>query len=87
MAHKYKYDNLQELNPTSYGKITNSLGQEVEFVEHPHLGDSSPVICVCHELQLAFDSDFFETDDMEAEHGEYEPTFVDGKLHIGGFES
>jgi hypothetical protein len=43
------------------------------------------VICVCHELQLAAYSGFYETDDMMADHKEYEPTFKDGKLHIGDF--
>lgn len=76
-----------ELNPTSFGKMTNSIGQEIEFFEHPTLGDCSPVICACHELKKAADSDFFETDDMEAEHGEYEPSFQDGKLYIGDFEA
>lgn len=84
MATHYKYDSLMGYNPTSYGKMTNSLGQEIEFFEHPKLGDLAPVICVCHELKKAADSLFFETDDMIEEHGEYEPSFQDGKLHIGG---
>lgn len=85
MAKHYNYDKLMELNPTSYGKMTNSKGQEIEFFEHPTRGDEAPVICACHELKKAADSSFFETDDMIAEHGEYEPSFEDGKLHIGGF--
>ena len=74
-------------NPTSYGKITNSKGQEIEFYEHPIRGDEAEVICVCHELKLAQYSTFFETDDMEAEHGEYEPSFSDGLLYIGELEA
>jgi len=81
------YDKLMGLNPTSYGKITNSLGQEIEFLEHPLRGDEAEVICVCHELKLAQYSTFFETDDMEAEHREYEPSFQDGVLFIGKFEA
>jgi hypothetical protein len=87
MAKHYNYAKLMEHNPTSYGKITNSLGQEIEFFEHPTQGDMSFVICACHELEKAADSTFFETDDMEEEHGEYEPSFQDGKLHIGDFEA
>ena len=75
------------LKPTSFGTFTNSKGQVIEFFEHPTKGDSVQVICVCHELKLAAYSDFFETDDMIAEHGEYEPSFEDGKLFIGDFES
>ena len=74
-------------NPTSYGNITNSLGQEIEFLEHPLRGDEAEVICVCHELKLAQYSTFFETDDMEAEHKEYEPSFQNGVLFIGEFEA
>ena len=79
------YEKLMSDNPTSYGKIINSKGQEIEFFEHPFRGDEAPVICVCHKLKLAETSTFFETDDMEAEHREYEPTFEDGLLFIGGF--
>jgi len=81
------YEKLMGHNPTSYGKMTNSIGQEIEFYEHPLKGDEAEVICVCHELKLAQYSTFFETDDMVAEHGEYEPSFQDGVLFIGGFEA
>lgn len=78
------YTKLVELNPTSYGIITNLKGQQIEFVEHPIKGDEAPVICVCHELKLAQYSDFWETDDMCATHGEYEPSFNElGELEYG----
>jgi len=79
------YEKLMSNDPTVYGKMINSRGQEIEFVEHPQLGDEAEVICVCHELELASYSGFFETDDMEADHKEYEPSFVDGKFVIGQF--
>lgn len=72
-------------NPTSYGSMINSLGQKIEFYEHPTKGDTSYVICVSHELQRAEDSVFYEVDDMVADHGKYEPSFIDGILHIGGY--
>lgn len=78
------YEKLMAHNPTSYGKMTNSLGQEIEFYEHPLKGDETFVLCVCHALKLADYSTFFETDDMTAEHREYEPTFENGVLLIGG---
>lgn len=87
MAKHYNYDKLMALNPTSYGKMTNSIGQEIEFFEHPTLGDMAEVICACHELKKAADSSFFETDDMKEDHKEYEPKFIEGKLHIGDFEA
>jgi len=41
------------------------------------------VICVSHELKLAEYSTFYETVDMTADHKEYEPRFVEGKLRFG----
>jgi len=81
------YKKLMEHNPTVYDTITNSLGQEIDLAEHPLKGDLAPVICICHELELADYSTFFDTDDMLAEHKEYEPNFQDGKLFIGEFEN
>lgn len=79
------YEKLMKHEPSVYGKMVNSLGQEIEFVEHPIKGDEAEIICVCHELKLADYSTFFDLDDMTADHKEYEPTFVNGKLLIGGF--
>ena len=87
MAFTYIYDKLMAQNPTSYGTMTNSQGQEIEFFEHPFEGDMAPVICACHELKLAADSDFFETDDMEETGGAYEPNFIDGELFMGDLKT
>jgi len=81
------YEKLMNENPLEYEKMTNSIGQEISFVEHPFRGDEYPVICVCHKLKLAACSDFFETDDMLEDHKEYEPSFKDSKFYIGGFKS
>jgi len=80
------YKKLMEANPTEYDRMTNSIGQEIVFYEHPYEGDEFPVIIVCHELELADYTDFMETDDMMRNDESYEPSFVDGKLHIGGYE-
>lgn len=78
------YKKLMDWNPTEYGRIINSKGQEIVFYEHPTKGDEEFVICVCHKLQLAEYSDFYEIDDMMASHGEYEPWFDESdKLRIG----
>jgi hypothetical protein len=77
------YEKLMNQDPTSYGDVTNSLGQEIDFVEHPTEGDMTPVICVSHDLKLAAYSDFYETDDMEEAGGCYEPIFKDGKFQHG----
>ena len=81
---KLNYAKLMETTPTVYDKITNSIGQEIEFVEHPYKGDEYPVIVVCHSKGMAFCSDFWETDDMMAEHKEYEPIInEDNELQYG----
>lgn len=79
------YDKLMAHNPTEYGRMTNSLGQEIIFVEHLLRGDETPVICVCPQLELAAYSTFYELDDMTADHKEYEPSFQEGKFLIGQF--
>jgi hypothetical protein len=88
------YEKLMEHNPTSYGTMVNSIGQVIEFYEHPIHGDMAEVICVSHELKVADYSTFMETDDMLEEHAEYEPSFrnddftIGGKiLFIGGFQA
>lgn len=67
------------LEPTVYGQIVNALGQTVTFVEHPIEGDEYPVIAVFKDLEMAFATDFFETDDMMASHGEYTPAYMHGE--------
>lgn len=79
------YQKLMEHNPTEYGRMVNSVGQEIIFVEHPLKGDEVPVICVCHELKKASYSTFYELDDMMADHKEYEPSFQGEDFLIGQF--
>jgi hypothetical protein len=81
------YKKLMAQDPVIYDIITNSIGQEVLLVEHPTKGDEAQVICVSRELSLAAYSGFYDTGDMTADHGEYEPSFKDGLLLIGGFIS
>ena len=80
------YEKLMGWNPMELGKMANSLGQEIVFYEHPILGDEAFIICACHKLKLAQDSDFLDLHDMVAEHGEYEPSFKDDALYIGEFK-
>jgi hypothetical protein len=78
------YTKLMKLEPTILGAMTNSKGQHIEFLEHPIHGDEAEVLCVCHALELIDYSGFYDTGDMTAEHGEYEPWFdEDGTLQIG----
>jgi|Wag4MinimDraft_6_1082665.scaffolds.fasta_scaffold92623_1 hypothetical protein len=79
------YEKLMNAAPTKYGEVLNAKNQLIEFYEHPKFGEDYPVIAVCHALQLAAATTFYELDDMTAEHGEYTPLFVDGAI-IYGFE-
>jgi hypothetical protein len=78
------YKNLVAMRPTECGSIVNSTGQEIVFVEHPLKGDEYPVIAVCHALEVAATTDFFDLDDMVADHKEYEPWFNEDKELIYG---
>lgn len=65
------------------GEFINSLGQRIEFVEHPLKGDEFPIIVICRELGLCGVSGFYDIGDMVCEHKEYEPKFIAGELVIG----
>lgn len=71
------YEKLMAHNPCVYTTFVNSKKQEIELVEHPLKGDEYPVIAVCHKLKKAVTTDFWDTEDITAEHGEYEIVFDD----------
>lgn len=76
------YKKLVEHDPTEYGRLTNRLGQEIIFVEHPFKGDEHPVVAICHELEVARTTEFFDIDDMMLAE-DYEPFFIKGELQYG----
>ena len=78
-----EYKELIEYKADKLGETVNQMGQEVHFYEHPLHGDEYPVIVIFPEYEVAFNSDFFDIDDMIAEHGEYTPYFVGGELTLG----
>ncbi len=77
------YNKLTAMNPYIFIEFQNSIGQKIKIVEHPILGDESPMIAVCEELQIAAKTDFFEIGEIDQFGGEYEGGFVDGKLVHG----
>lgn len=79
------YKQLAGHTPTVYSEFVNSIGQKIKLVEHPIKEDGAQVIAMCDELQLADYTSFYDTDDMLADHKEYEPKFIDGRLWIGDF--
>ena len=73
------YEKLMASKPFELDEIINARGQKVTFVEHPYGGDLAQVIVAFKDLKLAFYTDFFETDDMMASHGEYTPAYMHGE--------
>jgi hypothetical protein len=80
---RLNFTRLMALEPTVYHEFTNSLDQRVLLVEHPTLGQDAPVVCVFPDLKLAFASDFFDCDDMIADHKEYEPVVLADDFYHG----
>jgi len=55
------YTKLMSHNPTSFGKMMNDKGQQIEFFEHPTRGDEYPIIAVLHETQQAGNTEFYHS--------------------------
>ena len=73
------YHRLMEHKPTVLKTITNQLGQEIELVEHPNMGELTSVIAVSHTKKEAGYTEFFDTDDFYPD-SEYNPVFLNGEL-------
>ena len=61
---KLNYTKLMADNPLEYSSIVNQANQTITFMEHPNLGEDYPVIAVCHELKVAYCTDFWDTGDF-----------------------
>lgn len=73
------YKALTACNPTVFDTIVNQEGQTIELVEHPSLGDTYPIIAVCHELEVAACTDFWDTDDFYTD-SDYNPVYMYGQF-------
>ena len=73
---KLNFARLTAVNPTIYKESINSLGQRIQFVEHPIQGDEYPIICIFPDLQFAYASDFFELGEIDEIGGEYETVII-----------
>jgi len=66
--------------------MVNEMQQSVEFYEHPIIGDEHPIIVSFPDYGLAFDSDFYDLDDMMSDSTyEYRP-FLNGQDLMYGYE-
>lgn len=79
MESLLNYQRLMALKPTIYETITNQLGQKIDLVEHPTLGDQSQVIAIYHEQKVARYTGFYDTEDFY-EDSEYNPLYLHGEL-------
>jgi hypothetical protein len=78
------YSLMAEMKATVYATMVNEHNQKIEFLEHPIHGDCFPIIVAFPEEKVAFSSHFYDLDDMmNAEHSDYRPFLVDGKLLMG----
>ena len=84
---KLNFKKLNDFGPTIYNEMVNAKGQKVLFVEHPTHGDEYPVIVMFPDLELAFCSDFFETDDMMGETESYQPWVNENNELMYGYYS
>ena len=74
-----------ETNPYHLGSMINHHKQRIDFYEDSLWGDEGCIICVCHALDLAGESGFYDMDDMTSEvSDEYYPWFDHNEnLRIG----
>lgn len=73
------YSKLMELKPTHLGFRINQLKQRIDFYEHPKLGQDAEVIAVCHKLQVAGSSGFYDMSDFD-KGSDYLPCYKDEKF-------
>jgi hypothetical protein len=67
--------------------MANEMQQRVEFYEHPTMGDMAPVIVCFPDYELAFESDFYDLDDMMSDRTyEYRPFLNGESLMMYGYE-
>jgi hypothetical protein len=81
------FNMLIDEKATMLDSITNEIQQRVEFYEHPIMGDEHPIIVSFPDYGLAFDSDFYDLDDMMSDSThDYRP-FLNGEgLMMYGYE-
>lgn len=75
----YNYDKLMSMKPVIYEGVVNSRNQVALFLEHPTRGDEATIIVAFPEFKAAFDSEFWDLEDM-TKNEDYEPILHDGKL-------
>ena len=60
------FDFLRMNDADCLGSHINDMGQQMLFFEHPMEGDMANVIVAFPEFKVAFNSDFFDLEDMTA---------------------
>ena len=68
------FEKLHNHNPTLLGSYSVK-GQEIKLYEHPIKGDETFVIASCEKHKVAWDTGFFDTDDLLEDGGDYQQHF------------
>lgn len=71
---KLNYTKLMANDASVLGEKTNYLNQKVVFLEHPSYGDEYPVIVAFPEHGVAFNSEFYDIEDMDGIE-DYDPIY------------
>lgn len=61
-----RFQMLIDSKATCLGNFRNDLGQMMEFYEHPTLGDEANVLVMFPEFKVAYNSTFYDLEDMTA---------------------
>jgi hypothetical protein len=72
MLQKLNFTKLQSLSPTILSQFKNKRGQEIQLIEHPIYGEEHPVIIMFLDYKVAFNSEFWDTEDIY-KTSDYEP--------------
>lgn len=82
----YNFQKLMEKNPTEFGTY-EFQGQKVLLLEHPTYGDEATVIAAVPALEVAWDTGFFETDELMEPGGDYQQYFdTETQTVVSGYE-
>ena len=73
------YSYLTSNGASVLNEFLNDAHQNVILAEHPRYGEDGGVCTMFPEYEVAFRTDFYDTEDLTA-RGDYQPLLLDGEL-------
>ena len=73
------YSYLTSNSASVLNEFRNDAHQIVILAEHPRYGEDGGICIMFPEHEVAFRTDFFDTEDLLA-RGDYQPLLLDGEL-------